>query len=309
MPRVTRPRLLSAVTLLIGTAALVVGPITAPANAAPLKVTITSGPTVTGDDVSLSYTINRQQKAVASRTCTLDGASTSAAVTCGNLPTGKAKASVVDLTLSDLADGTYTFSVSATMTDGGRATATSAPFTVSTNSAPSVIPLSTYFIVGDDMSVGGVVTDDGRPNPPGAVTTLWSFVSGPAQVTFDDPSAVNTGASFAEVGDYVLRLTASDGALSTSALTNISVLPDTYPEAKDACRAGPLPGDFEQEPFALVDGLWECRWAAPASDDPDSVAKANQLTFLCRSLYDGEPSDKLLDRTGAVFCMPEFVRP
>jgi hypothetical protein len=208
----------------------------------------------------------------------------------------------MSLTLSDLADGTYTFSVGVTLTDGGRATATSAPFTINTNSAPSVIPFGGFFIAGDAMSVGGTVTDDGRPNPPGAVTTTWSVVSGPGEVTFDDPSEVDTGVSFSEVGDYVLRLTADDGALSTSADTNVSVLPDTYSDAKVACRAGPLPGFFEQERQAQFSDLWECRWSAPASDDPDSVAKALELTRICRNMYGGDASDKLLDSTGAVFC-------
>ena len=43
------------------------------------------------------------------------------------------------------------------------------------------------------------------------MTTAWSLVSGPGTVTFADPNAVDTTASFSGTGTYVLRLTANDG--------------------------------------------------------------------------------------------------
>ena len=60
------------------------------------------------------------------------------------------------------------------------------------------------------------MTDDGLPNPPAAVTTTWSTISGPGTVTFGNASAVDTTASFSQAGTYVLRLTADDGALSST---------------------------------------------------------------------------------------------
>ncbi len=54
-------------------------------------------------------------------------------------------------------------------------------------------------------SLNGTVTDDGLPVPPGAVTTAWSLVSGPGTVTFANPNAVDTTASFSGSGTYVLR--------------------------------------------------------------------------------------------------------
>ncbi len=65
-------------------------------------------------------------------------------------------------------------------------------------------------------SLDGTVADDGLPNPPGAVTTAWSKVSGPGAVAFADAAAVDTTATFSQPGTYVLRLTANDGALSAS---------------------------------------------------------------------------------------------
>ena len=61
-------------------------------------------------------------------------------------------------------------------------------------------------------NLDGAVTDDGLPDPPGAVTTEWSMVSGPGLVTFGDATSIDTTASFSVDGADVLRLTADDGA-------------------------------------------------------------------------------------------------
>ncbi len=68
------------------------------------------------------------------------------------------------------------------------------------------------------------MSDDGLPDPP-ALTTTWSQVSGPGTVTFGDVNAVDTTASFSTNSTYVLRLTAVDGALSTSSDVTITVNP------------------------------------------------------------------------------------
>jgi hypothetical protein len=70
----------------------------------------------------------------------------------------------------------------------------------------------------------GTVTDDGLPNPPGAVTTTWSQVSGPGPVTFGNPNAVVTTASFSTLGTYVLRLTANDSQWVATDNVTITVL-------------------------------------------------------------------------------------
>ncbi|MBD2460346.1 hypothetical protein H6G89_04745 [Oscillatoria sp. FACHB-1407] len=61
------------------------------------------------------------------------------------------------------------------------------------------------------VTLSGTVTDDQLPSP-GVVTTEWSVVSGPGTVTFSQPNALITQATFSKVGTYVLRLTANDGA-------------------------------------------------------------------------------------------------
>lgn len=70
----------------------------------------------------------------------------------------------------------------------------------------------------------GTVADDGLPS--GTLTRQWS---GPAGVTFSDPTILNPIATFPAAGVYVLTLTASDGALQTSDTVQITVNPAAAP--------------------------------------------------------------------------------
>ena len=74
-------------------------------------------------------------------------------------------------------------------------------------------------------NLDGTVTDDGLPNPPGAVTVTWTKQSGPGSVTFGNIHAVDTTASFSTTGVYVLRLTADDGALQAYDEITVTVNP------------------------------------------------------------------------------------
>ena len=67
----------------------------------------------------------------------------------------------------------------------------------------------------------GSVTDDGKPS--NKLTIAWSKVSGPGNVTFANASSPTTTAQFSAAGSYVLRLTASDGALSASDDVSVTV--------------------------------------------------------------------------------------
>ncbi|HTI10833.1 MAG TPA: beta-L-arabinofuranosidase domain-containing protein [Puia sp.] len=60
--------------------------------------------------------------------------------------------------------------------------------------------------------------------------TQWSKTSGPGNVTFKDADAQTTTAVFSAPGDYVLQLTAGEGALSSSSTLKVKVRPQ--PEAK-----------------------------------------------------------------------------
>jgi len=93
-----------------------------------------------------------------------------------------------------------------------------------TNTAPVVSAGPDRSVdIAASASLDGDVTDDGLPNPPGAVTSTWSKVSGPGTVTFANANAVDTTATFDAAGDYVLDLTASDSALSASDEMTVTV--------------------------------------------------------------------------------------
>lgn len=67
--------------------------------------------------------------------------------------------------------------------------------------------------IDDGATLAGSAVDDGLPNPPAALTYLWSMVSGPGIATFVDNTSLTTAVSFDTIGTYVLRLTVSDGEL------------------------------------------------------------------------------------------------
>jgi hypothetical protein len=94
------------------------------------------------------------------------------------------------------------------------------------NRAPGVDagPDRTVFLPAT-ASLDGTVTDDGRPDPPGMVTTEWSKASGPGTVTFGDPGAIDTTAAFGAEGTYVLRLSATDSELASFDEITLVVLP------------------------------------------------------------------------------------
>jgi hypothetical protein len=73
-------------------------------------------------------------------------------------------------------------------------------------------------------SLAGSVSDDGLP-AGGSLAATWSAVSGPGTVSFTDANATSTTASFSTAGDYVLRLTATDGELSASDTVSVTVAP------------------------------------------------------------------------------------
>jgi hypothetical protein len=85
-------------------------------------------------------------------------------------------------------------------------------------------------------TLDAAVSDDGQPNP--TPSTAWSKVSGPGTVTFANGGAVDTQATFSAAGTYVLRLTANDGALTTSDEVTIIVNPAGPPTVERRVAAG-----------------------------------------------------------------------
>src|SRR5260221_705842 len=80
----------------------------------------------------------------------------------------------------------------------------------------------------NSVNLTGTVTDDGLPTGS-TLTSLWSKVSGPGDVTFGNAAAQSTTAVFSAAGQYVLQLSASDSQLSSSATVAITVIAQNQP--------------------------------------------------------------------------------
>jgi streptogramin lyase len=85
----------------------------------------------------------------------------------------------------------------------------------------------------NSVSLNGIASDDGLPL--GSVLQLnWSVVTGPGPVVFSDPTHAISTATFTTAGEYVLKLTASDGQLSASDTLKVTVVPNNQPPTVDA---------------------------------------------------------------------------
>ena len=139
--------------------------------------------------------------------------------------TSFADGSALNTMASFSADGTYVLRLTADDT----ALSASDDLTVVVNpEAPNVPPTVSAgsdqtAIVGVALVLNGTATDDGRPNPPGALTVSWSQISGPGTATFGNASAVDSDVTFSAEGSYVLRLTADDGAATSSDDVTVTV--------------------------------------------------------------------------------------
>jgi len=96
----------------------------------------------------------------------------------------------------------------------------------------------------NSANLDGTVTDDGLPDPPGAVTVTWVMQSGPGAVTFGDAHAVDTTASFSAAGSYVLKLYASDSQLTGQDIVGITV-------GASAAADFDVDGDVDQADFGV----------------------------------------------------------
>lgn len=137
-----------------------------------------------------------------------------------------------------------------TATTGAAPVLTVAYTAAATNTAPVVNAGTDQAVtLPASASLDGTVSDDGNPNPPGAVTTTWSKVSGPGTVTFGNAAAVDTTASFSASGSYVLKLTGNDGALTSSDQVTVTVNPAVQtgpylPYTPTSYLRAPLPSDW-----------------------------------------------------------------
>jgi serine protease AprX len=157
------------------------------------------------------------------------------------------------------------------------------------NLAPVVnAGLDQVITLPSSANLTGVAIDDGQPNPPGVLTTTWSQVSGPGTVSFSNPSALNSTATFSASGVYVLRLTVSDGALAVSDDVAVTVNPDKVDPALRALMAADpqklLPVIVEmQPPLPPFLGAANVNRALEALD----LLRLNGIPVAALSLIDG----------------------
>jgi RHS repeat-associated protein len=119
--------------------------------------------------------------------------------------------------------GTYTVRLTVTDPDGATGTTTTTATVTPPNQPPVVNAGADQTItLPSNATLGGSVSDDGLP-AGGSLTTQWSVVTGPGAVTFADASSPATTASFGAAGVYVLRLSASDSDLTSTADVTVTV--------------------------------------------------------------------------------------
>jgi hypothetical protein len=125
-------------------------------------------------------------------------------------------------------------------------------------------------------TLAGTATDDGLPSPPAQLSTTWSRLSGPGSVTFANPGALNTTATFSVAGTYVLRLSVSDSLLTSTDDVSVVVT---------AASANGLTGRYFNDPangtrfttlvLTRVDPTVNFNWAAGA---PGGGVTANNFS-------------------------------
>ena len=110
------------------------------------------------------------------------------------------------------------------------------------NAAPSVnAGADQTVILPRKGSLVGAACDDGRPSP---LNVSWQQVSGTGTTTFTPGNTPATTAAFSAPGTYVLRLTASDGELTSSDdVTVIAATPACIATAPDIRAWWPLDGN------------------------------------------------------------------
>lgn len=164
----------------------------------------------------------------------------------------------------------------------------------SQNRPPSVDAGSPMTItLGEAARLAAVVSDDGRPNPPGVTSVEWSPLSGPGTVTFQNRLAAQTTAQFSQEGVYTLELIAHDGELRTSKTLTISVVPPPVSTPKKpVVSAGPdtsvvIPGSATLQ-GKLLSGVEPVTYQWSPKSGPGSVSFRPSGAAQCTATFSVE---------------------
>ena len=91
------------------------------------------------------------------------------------------------------------------------------------NEPPIVDAGPDLHVDGSTARLEGRVSDDGRP-AGSPLKMRWEVLDGPGEVAFADEASPTTAATFAQPGDYLLRLVGDDGELWLSDMVDVHVL-------------------------------------------------------------------------------------
>jgi uncharacterized protein len=111
------------------------------------------------------------------------------------------------------------------------ATEAEAPLAV-TAGADRVVVLEGKTYLSGEVKAAGKQDD-------AATAVAWSKASGPGEVAFADADALKTTATFSATGDYVLKLTATKGALSDSSTPAVQVVAPPPEKHLEPVATGP----------------------------------------------------------------------
>jgi hypothetical protein len=156
-----------------------------------------------------------------------------------------------------------------TFTDAGSGVVHGPP---SGNIAPTIEAGPDQTSLTGSASLDGTVTDDGLVSP---LTTTWSKVSGPGNITFGNADAASTSAAFSAPGVYVVQLSADDGQFVRSDTLTVTVasasgnLPPTVDVGADQTIT--LPSLASLSATVNDDGL-------PGVDVDTTWSKVNELS-------------------------------
>ena len=83
-------------------------------------------------------------------------------------------------------------------------------------------PATLTTMMGEELNIFGSANDEGLPRGKG-LTAGWKALNGPGTVTFSNPDAARTKATFSAPGTYELELTASDSEFTARTRLNVVV--------------------------------------------------------------------------------------
>lgn len=162
-------------------------------------------PSVTGFTVTLSYSINRDPQQIAKVTCTLTSASGATGASCGSRAGSSKKSTTYQVTLPNLAAAHWTYTVSASTTDGNKVSAATS-FIVNPVSAHCTVTgysvaydAHAHIATGSCTGVGGAVLPTAdlhlagtSHTSAGGYSDTWSFTDPAGNYTSPGGSLTDT---------------------------------------------------------------------------------------------------------------------